>query len=1486
MTVSYYETDGTSSAIGCGTVAVTDFTVAFQVNPVQLPILPITNGMIFSCYDSGTGNQIQLQLTSTSNEFYVSIGGSSGFGTITTIYTPVGSWRSVVITRNGSTGVVSLYVNGSFITSVTAGTGSMSLSGMLLGAFVAPGYFVSINVAQFGVWNMVLTSGDISAINLGNDPTMIENSNLIQYQPLQVNPLDIFGASITNTQGTPVLIGGPPAFTTTTGGVAWSSTNTIAASGTGPGWVTGQLAPLANVGTVASDVISGVTARTFSYTSPSSGSSATFLDPTTGATVAIALSQYAVLAVLNHSAAHSPGDIQITLSYAGGSGPGSTIYTLTPTVGSMSGTITLTSGAATGTAKLTIPGSVSPASESINITNNSGGSVATIAIGFSVVALTARLRSFAIMPGGNIWRAYFERVSDSSATFVTSCDPTLGTIQVNGGPLLPLCPSNLPMFPGYAQPSLNWVWGFFGTARQQQVIDEADAGCVLGGGGTWVQVTTAAQSSAHYQLFGWPSNGNGAGALHYNANASATAIYTFSGLTPGATYKFYFNRPDYFSLSTNGWYSAGNGSPATTDARYTVTDGTNTAHVDVDLTSTSYSYDESDLTYALVELLSFTMSSSPPQTTATLTLSNQAGSKLLPADGIWCILQTPRTVNPGDTVVAQLRDGWINTGAGTVGPSPNLSIPVLTPSQAFPYDASAPKLAVGFDLPLIGQGFSGRILANQTKYGSYWTTTSGDWAIDSHRQLSRASTTAGHMNYFQFLDSGFQNFPAAANEIQGNGIDYFGAPTARVTGAWTFKFTVPSGGMPTVGAAGTFGEPNVDSISWGALSAGSYTKSWTPTYTGLEPHYNVPLWVSVESDGNAASYITDLVILPPGTPSNWTMKSDRDLYNRMIALPGGGYLRDLLPCSANASNTVDPTEDISPLALNYTGSAANGGIASGVLNSLQPVTASVNPTYYAIANALYGSLDGPPFACLAVFNSAHDIGPAGTQRLISWTLGTSGFTDTLGNSVSIGTVDAFVVDSTHILFFVYTTNGTRGTVSSLTATYTAVSGDLYTWESSFGMPPSDVIDVANECGKVPWINIPGNANDAYPNAIGQYCAANHPTKSVGIAYDNEAWNDFGVENWERAEVQNGWQNYLYSTTSGAQGAQLVGGTYVEYYPWRATQVHNQARAGFTGIPEVRIAGPGVGAQAVAAVAVSGGPVTGITLTHGGSGYTSAPIVTLIGGAGSGATVTATVAAGAVTGFTSLVGGSGYTTTGFSPALVIRIMETGLNQPPFTQVIGNHCYANNTNFDLLAYAPYINAFDPYTSPSSGYMYSAWDMLADQGDLVDAVSFAFLGAGTSRVMAQQLTTLQACGPGGYFAAVIPVTYEGGPQDMALGASDPVSGFNSRLGRRGLKCLRDPNFFYLDQAWLYDMATVAGVKALTRFTSDDQTGMGDTLKWQTWWSSDTGMGTGTAGENNTNNMRAMVSQEAGGMAAYLSTPTPTPTATDTDLLLMGCG
>ena len=80
-------------------------------------------------------------------------------------------------------------------------------------------------------------------------------------------------------------------------------------------------------------------------------------------------------------------------------------------------------------------------------------------------------------------------------------------------------------------------------------------------------------------------------------------------------------------------------------------------------------------------------------------------------------------------------------------------------------------------------------------------------------------------------------------------------------------------------------------------------------------------------------------------------------------------------------------------------------------------------------------------------------------------------------------------------------------------------------------------------------------------------------------------------------------------------------------------------SGYTSNPTVVFSGGGGSGAAATAVR---GTVTSITVTAAGSGYTSNPTVTISGGGGSGATATATRTGNTVTGITVTAAGSGYT----------------------------------------------------------------------------------------------------------------------------------------------------------------------------------------------------------------------------------------------------
>ena len=123
------------------------------------------------------------------------------------------------------------------------------------------------------------------------------------------------------------------------------------------------------------------------------------------------------------------------------------------------------------------------------------------------------------------------------------------------------------------------------------------------------------------------------------------------------------------------------------------------------------------------------------------------------------------------------------------------------------------------------------------------------------------------------------------------------------------------------------------------------------------------------------------------------------------------------------------------------------------------------------------------------------------------------------------------------------------------------------------------------------------------------------------------------------DFSSGTGSWLYSPgttfTAGAGTATIAGGS--------VSGISVAAGgSGYTSAPTVTLSAPPANTTATATSSYSSGKVTTITVKTGGTGYTSAPTITLSGGGGSGAQATATVTNGVVTAITVTNQGSNYT----------------------------------------------------------------------------------------------------------------------------------------------------------------------------------------------------------------------------------------------------
>lgn len=115
--------------------------------------------------------------------------------------------------------------------------------------------------------------------------------------------------------------------------------------------------------------------------------------------------------------------------------------------------------------------------------------------------------------------------------------------------------------------------------------------------------------------------------------------------------------------------------------------------------------------------------------------------------------------------------------------------------------------------------------------------------------------------------------------------------------------------------------------------------------------------------------------------------------------------------------------------------------------------------------------------------------------------------------------------------------------------------------------------------------------------------------------------------------------------------------------------------------------------------LSGGGLGSITLGDAGTGYTSAPLVVLIGGGGTGATATASVSAGAITGFSVGAAGTGYTSAPTVlvttlPATTVADLAALVFQPPGPCYFGGEKLLGAVEGFLATWAPnYIQHVEP-------------------------------------------------------------------------------------------------------------------------------------------------------------------------------------------------
>lgn len=234
--------------------------------------------------------------------------------------------------------------------------------------------------------------------------------------------------------------------------------------------------------------------------------------------------------------------------------------------------------------------------------------------------------------------------------------------------------------------------------------------------------------------------------------------------------------------------------------------------------------------------------------------------------------------------------------------------------------------------------------------------------------------------------------------------------------------------------------------------------------------------------------------------------------------------------------------------------------------------------------------------------------------------------------------------------------------------------------------------------------------------------------------------------------------------------------------------------GYVSAPIVAISGGG-GSGASAYATISGGSVTNITIVHGGNGYTTAPTVTISGGSGSGASATVDPVTiekqidkvevtdggsgflysanyvNVITFNGTPISGTSYTLSCPLTGITINNVGEGFTSTPTIQITGGE----GSGATAVAEVQYRVKAITVTNPGSGYLTAPQVIITGDGmETTKATAFANLGNGV-------LNRIVLTNPGQGYTAAPNVALSGGGASAkqarvkAIITDDKVTGFD---------------------------------------------------------------------------------------------------------------
>ena len=239
------------------------------------------------------------------------------------------------------------------------------------------------------------------------------------------------------------------------------------------------------------------------------------------------------------------------------------------------------------------------------------------------------------------------------------------------------------------------------------------------------------------------------------------------------------------------------------------------------------------------------------------------------------------------------------------------------------------------------------------------------------------------------------------------------------------------------------------------------------------------------------------------------------------------------------------------------------------------------------------------------------------------------------------------------------------------------------WNKNFDRPSYDYA-VAMTMDASGYIYLAGNTRSGPDTDM----LSDGSSDILSLIYDYEG-TYLGAMSYDKA----GFQDEVTALTTNYRGEAFIAGfasraaDNTDYVVFKHTNPYLLVPGPFTAVGQADFSKVDLTWQQVpqngpgsATATVSGGAVTAVAVTNGGSGYTTAPAVILTG-VGTGATATATIAGGVITGITVTNGGSGYTSP---PAISFSIIPSfiihrtpGPAEPIFSPLAGAVSYTDTT-----------------------------------------------------------------------------------------------------------------------------------------------------------------------------------------------------------------